>query len=274
MNFANAESIDQLLSLRPHPPPPPSWPKSTTTNVLIPSLTSLPCISPLPCFQALRSSFGFSNFTNWKSSRNTEAKLRWAAQLKTGPKSPLKQESAPLPGFTRWARCLRQSGAGGRLGGRNSSWPRAALGRKSFTCYLGCEAIITEIQRHRCWMLEKMCLNIMTTFLTKTADWNTMFLTQRKCCGNWFRESMIFYWGIMMLTMKQRFKVSCKKGTNVSGQGSCRSGDNKFKVDNLRKQEDRTSRKLWQVASDALCEWVELGMLLKRNKLEKLTIYQ
>ena len=39
----------------------------------------------------------------------------------------------------------------------------------------------------------------------------------------------------MMIKERMRFKVSCKKGTKVSGKSSCRSEDREFKVDKLRR---------------------------------------
>ena len=41
-----------------------------------------------------------------------------------------------------------------------------------------------------------------------------------------------------MMRKRMRFKVSCKKGSKVSGKGSCRSTDKEFKVDKLRRFRD------------------------------------
>ena len=53
-------------------------------------------------------------------------------------------------------------------------------------------------------------------------------------------RSFVFNVSKLMITMMMRkrmqFKVSCKKGSKVSGKSSCRSTDKEFKVDKLRRR--------------------------------------
>ena len=55
-------------------------------------------------------------------------------------------------------------------------------------------------------------------------------------------RSFVFNVSKLMITMMMRkrmqFKVSCKKGSKVSGKSSCRSTDKEFKVDKLRRFRD------------------------------------